>query len=222
MYYVFLSPKKRIPSGRHFMNRLVILMGIAAIGIPPLFPAVEGTSNSKVEITGELIQGHAITITFTGPEGDEQEDPNPFLDYRLTVRFTQGNKIYRIPGYFAADGQAGESGATRGNQWRVHFVPAAPGRWQYTAEFVTGKDIAIQPLEVKGEPFSFNGAWGRSMCSRRSNPAAISARKVSCGMKEGITCASRKMADISLRVARTARKTFWPMKISTRHGGPEI
>ena len=160
MYYVFLSPKKRIPSGRHFMNRLVILMGIAAIGIPPLFPAVEGTSNSKVEITGELIQGHAITITFTGPEGDEQEDPNPFLDYRLTVRFTQGNKIYRIPGYFAADGQAGESGATRGNQWRVHFVPAAPGRWQYTAEFVTGKDIAIQPLEVKGEPFSFNGAWG--------------------------------------------------------------
>ncbi len=134
--------------------------GLAAPGAPSLFAAVESTSNSRVEITGELKQWHAITLTFTGPEGDEQGEPNPFLDYRLTVRFTRGNQIYRIPGYFAADGRAAESGATRGNRWRARFVPGAPGRWQYTTEFVTGKDIALLPPETKGEPFSFNGAWG--------------------------------------------------------------
>ncbi|MFB3786644.1 MAG: DUF5060 domain-containing protein [bacterium] len=138
----------------------LIVLGISAIPISPLAAAVEGTSNSKVEITGELKPWHVITLSFTGPERDEQGNPNPFLDYRLTVRFTQGHKIYRIPGYFAADGHAAESGATRGNRWRAHFVPDAPGRWQYTTEFVTKTDIAILPLETKGEPFSFNGAWG--------------------------------------------------------------
>ena len=48
-------------------------------------------------------------MTFDGPFARERDTrPNPFLDYRLTVRFTHesGAPSYDVPGYFAADGDA--------------------------------------------------------------------------------------------------------------------
>ena len=96
-----------------------------------------------VLVTGELKQWHDVVLTFNGPRSDEADEVNPFLDYRLDVTFAQGDQQYIVPGYYAADGNAGQTGATDGNKWRVHFLPPEPGTWTYTASFRTGPDIAL-------------------------------------------------------------------------------
>ena len=49
-------------------------------------------ATQEAGIFGELKKWHKITITFTGPNSGEEAEPNPFLDYRLNVTFTRGNK----------------------------------------------------------------------------------------------------------------------------------
>ena len=100
----------------------------------------------KVEITGELNQWHKTTFTIEGPTANESDTlPNPFLDYRMTGIFTHesGSPSYTIPGYFAADGSAGETSAEVGNKWRVHLSPDKAGIWNYQIIIESGKDIAI-------------------------------------------------------------------------------
>jgi len=101
---------------------------------------------SAGQVAGELKEWHAVSVTFDGPQSGETATPNPFTDYRLDVTFTgPSGQTYRVPGYFAADGNAGETGATSGNKWRVKFCPDAAGAWQYRASFVQGVKIAAQP-----------------------------------------------------------------------------
>jgi hypothetical protein len=57
-----------------------------------------------------------------------------------------GYPRYRVPGYFAADGRAGESGAVAGDVWRAHLSPDRPGKWSYRVEFFSGRHVAM------GEP----------------------------------------------------------------------
>jgi len=106
-------------------------------------------SQPKPQITGELKTWHKITLTFDGPKSSELATPNPFTDYRLDVTFSQGDKSYIVPGYFAADGQAAYTSATAGNKWRVHFSPDATGEWSYEVSFKKGPGIAIS--DDKGE-----------------------------------------------------------------------
>ena len=87
------------------------------------------------EVSGELKTWHKVTVTFDGPRTSETADPNPFTDYRLNVTFSNGDKTYRVPGYYAADGNAAETSADSGNKWRVHFAPTAPGRCTYEVSF---------------------------------------------------------------------------------------
>jgi hypothetical protein len=58
------------------------------------------------------------------------DEYNPFMNYRFNVVFTHkaSRKSYTVPGYFAADGKAGETSATSGNKWRVHFAPGKTGK----------------------------------------------------------------------------------------------
>ncbi len=63
------------------------------------------------EVSGELRKWHKITLTFDGPDAAESSVPNPFLDYRLNVLFRQGDRTCLVPGYYAADGNAGQTGA---------------------------------------------------------------------------------------------------------------
>ncbi|MDZ7721569.1 MAG: DUF5060 domain-containing protein [candidate division KSB1 bacterium] len=96
-------------------------------------------------ISGELKKWHTVTVTFTSAQTfSETGDPNPFLDYRLNVTFTgpQG-QVYEVPGYFAADGDAANTGASSGDQWRAHLSPDAEGKWLFDASFCTGTDIAV-------------------------------------------------------------------------------
>jgi hypothetical protein len=103
-------------------------------------------------ITGDQKLWHKITLTFAGPAASESGTPNPFLDYRLDVTFTHrsGSPVYKVPGYFAADGNAAQSSATSGNQWRVHFAPNKTGEWTYKVSLLQGPGVAVD--NTKGEP----------------------------------------------------------------------
>jgi hypothetical protein len=134
---------------------------------------------SPVTFSGEWRQWHKVTLTLDGPQADEAAtDPNPFLDYRVDVTFTHesGSPSYRVPGYFAGDGNAGETSATQGNKWRAHFTPDKAGRWNLSVAFVTGKGVAVDPA-LAGQPVAPTtpsraqfGLWRRT--SRRRTSAA--------------------------------------------------
>jgi hypothetical protein len=114
-------------------------------------------------VTGELRQWHPVTLTLDGPAARERDTaPNPFLDYRLTVRFAHesGTPAYDVPGYFAADGRAGETSAEAGTKWRAHVSPDRPGRWTWRASMVRGVRVAVDPA-APGEPVAgVDGAKG--------------------------------------------------------------
>lgn len=133
---------------------------LCAIGL--VLAAVCGSygATQEADISGELKKWHTITITFTGPDTNEEAVPNPFLDYRLNVTFTRGKKQYIVPGYYAADGDAAETSADSGNKWRVHFVPDEVGRWSYKASFRTGSDIALNSDPKSGKSVGIIGANG--------------------------------------------------------------
>jgi hypothetical protein len=102
---------------------------------------VEGTPSSG----GQLMAWHPITITVNGPCLSEEGTPNPFLDYRFDVQFTsydEGSVGFTVPGYFAADGDAAETGATSGNKWRAHATLPA-GSWAVSFETYEGPGVAV-------------------------------------------------------------------------------
>lgn len=104
------------------------------------------TASAQVRISGELRQWHKITLTVDGPFANETNDmPNPFLDYRMTVTFAHesGSPQYRVPGYFAADGNAAQTSASVGNKWRAHLCPDKSGRWNYEVNLYAGRRIAV-------------------------------------------------------------------------------
>lgn len=114
--------------------------------------------NGDVELSGELKQWHKVTLTIDGPFAHELDDePNPFTDYRMTVRFAHesGNPVYEVPGYFAADGNAAQTSADRGIKWRAHLSPDKTGNWTYEISFLRGELIAVidVPYEKKLSPY---------------------------------------------------------------------
>ncbi|MBV5311945.1 MAG: DUF5060 domain-containing protein [Prolixibacteraceae bacterium] len=113
------------------------------------------------KIQGEIKKWHTISLQFDGPQCSETDfSPNPFLDYRVEVTFTKGHKSYKIPGFFAADGNAAETSATSGNKWQVNFVPDEAGSWNYRVSFRSGKDIAISDEPENGKIIAPDGISG--------------------------------------------------------------
>ena len=106
-----------------------------------------------VAITGERKQWHKVTLTLDGPQASETGTPNPFLDYRFQVIFTHssGSPRYVVPGYFAADGDAGNTSAAAGNKWRAHLAPDKAGRWNYEVSFVRGPGVSVD-AKANGAP----------------------------------------------------------------------
>ena len=114
----------------------------------------------QAAVFGELKQWHRVTVTLAGPQSSETADPNPFRDYRLDVTFAQGDRRCVVPGYYAADGNAAETGAASGNRWRAHFAPDATGEWTWRASFRTGRDVAMSNDPKAGKPLEPDGAHG--------------------------------------------------------------
>ena len=115
---------------------------------------------ASISIDGEQKKWHPITLTLTGPQASETGTPNPFLDFRFEVTFSQGSHQYTVPGFFAADGNAGETSAASGNKWRVHFVPDRTGPWNYVVSMRSGTDVAINTDPNAGAPTAFDGLAG--------------------------------------------------------------
>ena len=118
---------------------------------------------NRVNITGELKKWHTVTLTFEGPEVTETDEYNPFLNYRLNVIFShqKTGKTYKVPGYFAADGNAAITSATSGNKWRVNFCPDEVGEWVYSVDFKKGKWVAIRERTKKAPSGEYmDGATG--------------------------------------------------------------
>jgi len=136
--------------------KLTLLLTVCFILAAPA--GLLGKSEAAGVISGELKKWHKVTLTFTGPQASEKAKPNPFRNYRLNVTFVKGKKRYVVPGYYAADGNSGQTSATAGNKWRVHFVPDEVGRWSYTATFCTGANIATG--NEPGSAVAFDGVKG--------------------------------------------------------------
>ena len=110
-----------------------------------------------------LKRGNKLTLTFEGPQTSELDSINPFLHYRLNVTFShsESGQAYSIPGYFAADGNAGETSAASGNKWRVHFAPDQEGIWEYDVSFRNGYLAALLQTDRATRPAGFmDGAEG--------------------------------------------------------------
>lgn len=124
------------------LDALTIVFTVSEEEIDIEEPDNPGTG--EVVVSGELKKWHKVTLSFDGPAFYEKSvNPNPFLDYRLNVRFFKDNKSYLVPGYFAADGNAAETSADTGNVWRVHFAADEIGEWKYEVSFRLGNDIAV-------------------------------------------------------------------------------
>ena len=130
--------------------------------LPLLFLSCERAPADKTQIDGAMLRWHPITITFDGPEAEEAGSVNPFRDYRLNVTFRHEalQAELTVPGYFAADGNAGETGAIAGNKWQARFTPHETGSWNYVASFRSGSDVALSLDASAGTSASFDGAAG--------------------------------------------------------------
>jgi hypothetical protein len=130
------------------------------LGLTLVLLGLGGPLLAAQEISGELRQWHDVVLTFAGPETNESAEPNPFLHYRLDVVFEKGDTRLVVPGYFAADGNAAETGATSGDRWRVHFVPDETGEWTYRVSFRRGPGVAVAGDPQAGEPLPPDGFTG--------------------------------------------------------------
>ncbi len=130
---------------------------------PPLVLPRKPDGDGAVTIHGELKQWHKVTLDLSGPYAHENDNqPNPFTDYRMTVTFTHesGSPSYRVPGYFAADGEAANTSANSGTIWRAHVSPDKAGKWDYEVSFTHGREVALSPVAAGVTRTGFSGAKG--------------------------------------------------------------
>lgn len=145
--------KLSMPKPLNSASLLVFLVLAALESVQATAPPA--TAPAAVEGTPKV--WHPMALNFLGPTANEADDaPNPFLDYRLQVRFTSPDgRHFEVPGFFDGDGQGGG----RGTCWRVRFTPDQAGRWNYTASFRSGPRIAVE-LAGAGTPVAFDGETG--------------------------------------------------------------
>ncbi|MHC4407340.1 MAG: DUF5060 domain-containing protein [Planctomycetota bacterium] len=139
--------------------RSVKLLWYLLLSAPIAAGAVEDADTAPAtNVEGETCVWHPLTIGFRGPEASEvDDDPNPFLDYRLQVSFTgPSGQTYRVSGFFDGDGKGGRTGRV----WKARFTPDEPGRWRYEASFRRGKRLAIDLVASAGRPAAFDGQTG--------------------------------------------------------------
>lgn len=134
-----------------FLSSIIITILLVYNGI---------AQNQKVEVAGDLMKWHKVELIIHGPQTSELAGENPFLDYKLDVTFSNGNKSYKVPGFFAADGNAAETSASEGNIWKVRFRPDKTGIWNYKVSFRKGENIVVKDGGELGEPVAINGAEG--------------------------------------------------------------
>jgi hypothetical protein len=210
------------PVGLSAVLLLVVLAGVPAVGAPPDSADCDPLEGPTVD--GAPMRWPPTTITFQGPCTSEAAEPNPFLDYRPTVTFTHEESELQVdvPGFYAADGNAAETGATAGNRWRVHFTPWKTGEWTYEASFRRGPAAAISDRPHPGAATAFNGASG-SLSIAPSDKSGRDHRGKGFLRYVGERYLRFDDGTYFLKGAPTVRKTYpqqdWIVKV-TRAGSP--
>jgi len=153
----YAQPGAKGPAGT--ARRVTFTVVVEASAGEPVAPAVTVKPGS-VRVAGELKVWHKVTLAVGGPASSETADPNPFTDYRLTVTFRSGDAVYAVPGYYAADGNAAETGAAAGNVWLAHFAPDRAGTWRWSVSFRAGPGVAVSDDANAGAPVA--GVDGKS------------------------------------------------------------
>lgn len=129
----------------------IVILSVLTLGIWACQPAAE---------IPVVEQWHLYTLELAGPSVSETDAENPFTDYRLMATFSLGEKQYTIPGFYAADGNAAQTGAESGNVWQVRFRPDELGEWTYKVSFRQGPNIAINGDPQAGTPLAPDGQSG--------------------------------------------------------------
>lgn len=131
----------------------------------------EKSGKGRVKISGEKQVWHKVVLNLDGPFAHEKDNsPNPFTDYQFNVTFEHesGDSKYTVPGYFAADGNAGETSAESGTTWRALLSPDRPGKWSYKIHFIEGKNAALSGNGKPVKPFDSKSGSFRIKKSNKS------------------------------------------------------
>ena len=140
------------------------LYSLERLKLPEITPSSipNRVSNPKQVSLPVHKQWHTVTLNFKGPMVAENDEHNPFLHYKLLVEVShpQSKMNFTIPGYFAADGDSAESGASKGDLWQVKFNPPKQGIWQYQAKLYAGKNISISPTYNSAKEIILPSAQG--------------------------------------------------------------
>jgi Domain of unknown function (DUF5060) len=158
-------PQRRSIPARAQRGRMALSRSVSALvlALAILSPATALAQAPAAAVSGELKRWHKVTITLDGPSASAIGTPNPFLDLRMDVTFTHAasRTTYRVPGYFAADGDAANTSATAGTKWRAHLAPDQVGQWRYRVSFRSGPGVAVTETASPGGALApFDGVSG--------------------------------------------------------------
>jgi hypothetical protein len=161
-------------------------------------------------LTGELKQWHKVTLDLAGPFARETGH-RPESVHRLPahrhLHARVGRPRYTVPGYFAADGNAGEPSAEAGTVWRAHLSPDKPGRWTIASPSCAGPGCDLDGGGAQALA-PFDGTSGSFTVAPPTRPAATSAPTAGCSTSAATTCASPAAASTSSRPGPDAPETL--------------
>ncbi len=103
-----------------------------------MFFALTSCRTPLVYTLADVDKWDKMTLSFPGPETSETDPINPFTTYRLDVTFRNEDYSLTVPGFYAADGNAAQTGADSGNVWQVRFRPNLEGEWTYAGALYAG------------------------------------------------------------------------------------
>ncbi len=116
--------------------------GSSSEGVSSRSSTSAAPSSGDCVVNGALEQWGKVELLCEGPSASENEEKT-FTDYRFNVTFSNGDEERVVPGHFAADGKAADTGASAGNKWRAYFAPPTIGTWTYSVSFRSGSEIAV-------------------------------------------------------------------------------
>ena len=142
---------------------LVRILSLSVAGMCGVFGASSVFGQASLE--GSMKRFQPVTLTFPGPS--RSEEASTFLDHRFHLKvITPSGKQLRVPGFFAADGEAATTSASAGDRWRVRILPLETGTYAYAASFRCGNEIAVSLDENAGTACAFDGERGRFSIAR--------------------------------------------------------
>ena len=129
-----------------------------------LAACAESDTAPKIEGAGQV--WNVQTLSFKGPAIAEGREA--FTDYSLVVDFENHTedgppKHHTVQGYYAGDGDAGETGANSGSIWTVKFVPDRGGHWLYEARLISAPNINLRQGLSEDAELTFQQDWAGGM-----------------------------------------------------------